>query len=104
MSDNLICDYGAILVAKAAKECEHLTEIRLQQCNITEKGASEIFKELKGHVNLQNIDLSLNPITEECLADLSELMTANQDLTVDLSMNSIQNMAEAEEKMQQFIS
>jgi|DEB0MinimDraft_12_1074336.scaffolds.fasta_scaffold09639_3 Ran GTPase-activating protein (RanGAP) involved in mRNA processing and transport len=46
MSDTLIKDHGAKMVAAAASLCDNLQELRLQQCGITDEGAIEIFNEL----------------------------------------------------------
>ena len=47
MSDTLIQDHGARMVAAAASLCDQLQELRLQQCGITDDGAIELFNELK---------------------------------------------------------
>lgn len=47
MSDTLIQDHGAKMVAAAASLCDQLQELRLQQCGITDEGAIELFNELK---------------------------------------------------------
>ena len=46
MSDTLIKDHGAKMVAAAASLCDQLQELRLQQCGITDEGAIELFNEL----------------------------------------------------------
>ena len=43
MSETMIQDHGAKMVAAAASLCEGLQELRLQQCGITDDGAIEIF-------------------------------------------------------------
>ena len=43
MSDSLILDYGAKLVATTAPLCDNLQIIRLKQCHITDTGAIELF-------------------------------------------------------------
>jgi len=43
MSDTLIKDHGAKMVAAAASLCDQLQELRLQQCGITDDGAIELF-------------------------------------------------------------
>lgn len=43
MSDTLIKDHGAKMVAAAASLCDQLQELRLQQCGITDDGAMELF-------------------------------------------------------------
>ena len=52
MSDTLIKDHGAKMVAAAASLCDQLQELRLQQCGITDDGAQELFSELKDLTNL----------------------------------------------------
>jgi Ran GTPase-activating protein (RanGAP) involved in mRNA processing and transport len=47
MSDTLIRDHGAKMVATAVSFCEQLQELRLQQCGISDEGAIELFTELK---------------------------------------------------------
>lgn len=47
MSDTLIKDHGAKMVAAAASLCDQLQELRLQQCGITDEGAIELFSELR---------------------------------------------------------
>jgi Ran GTPase-activating protein (RanGAP) involved in mRNA processing and transport len=47
MSDTLIKDHGAKMVAAAASLCDQLQELRLQQCGITDEGAIELFNELR---------------------------------------------------------
>ena len=87
MSETLIQDHGAKMVAAAASLCEGLQELRLQQCGITDDGAIEIFMELKCLKQLQVIDLSFNPITEKSLDALIDLMNTNQQLVVNMRMN-----------------
>jgi Ran GTPase-activating protein (RanGAP) involved in mRNA processing and transport len=77
MSDTLIKDHGAKMVAAAASLCDQLQELRLQQCGITDDGAIEIFNELKFLTQLQVIDLSFNPITEKSLDALTSLLNQN---------------------------
>lgn len=78
MSDTLIQDHGAKMVAAAASLCDQLQELRLQQCGITDEGAIELFNELKVLKQLQVIDISFNPITEKSLDALSDLLNNNQ--------------------------
>ena len=47
MSDTLIKNQGAKMVAVAASLCENLQELRLAQCGISDEGAIELFNELK---------------------------------------------------------
>lgn len=47
MSETLIQDHGAKMVAAAASLCEGLQELRLKQCGITDMGAIELFNELR---------------------------------------------------------
>ena len=101
MSDTLIKDHGAKMVAAAASLCDQLQELRLQQCGITDDGAQELFGELKELTNLQVIDLSFNPITEKSLDKLTQLLTTNQNLVVNMRMNAIKNKFAAR-KMQHF--
>ena len=49
MSDTLIQDQGAKMVATVAAFCENLQELSLRQCGITDEGATAIFKELRNH-------------------------------------------------------
>jgi Ran GTPase-activating protein (RanGAP) involved in mRNA processing and transport len=77
MSDALILDYGAKLVATTAALCDNLQTIKLQQCRITDTGAIELFRELKDHQSLKLIDVSYNPITEKCFDALCELLSEN---------------------------
>ena len=77
MSDTLIKDHGAKMVAAAASLCDQLQELRLQQCGITDDGAIELFKELSILPNLQVIDISFNPITDVALGPLSDLLNTN---------------------------
>lgn len=101
MSDTLIKDHGAKMVAAAASLCDQLQELRLQQCGITDDGAMELFGELRDLAHLQVIDLSFNPITEKSLDKLTTLLTTNQNLVVNMRMNSIKNKFAAR-KMQHF--
>ena len=89
MSDTLIQDHGAKMVAAAASLCDQLQELRLQQCGITDEGAIELFNELKVLKQLQVIDISFNPITEKSLDALSELLNTNQQLVVNMRMNNV---------------
>merc|ERR1712139_335272 len=57
MSDTLIQDHGAKMVAAAASLCDQLQELRLQQCGITDEGAMELFTELTVLQQLQVIDI-----------------------------------------------
>ena len=74
MSDTLIKDHGAKMVAAAASLCDQLQELRLQQCGITDDGAMELFQELKDLNHLSVIDLSFNPISEKSLDKLTMLL------------------------------
>ena len=58
MSDTLIKNQGAKMVAVAASLCESLQELRLAQCGISDEGAIELFNELKDCATLQVIDVS----------------------------------------------
>ena len=78
MSDSLILDYGAKLVASTACVCDNLHSIKLKQCHITDQGAIELFSELKDHPTLKYVDLSYNPITSAAFEALAELLTNNQ--------------------------
>jgi Ran GTPase-activating protein (RanGAP) involved in mRNA processing and transport len=101
MSDTLIKDHGAKMVAAAASLCDQLQELRLQQCGITDDGAMELFQELKDLNHLSVIDLSFNPISEKSLDKLTMLLQTNQNLVVNMRMNSIKNKFAAR-KMQHF--
>ena len=101
MSDTLIQDHGAKMVAAAASLCDQLQELRLQQCGITDEGAIELFNELKVNKQLQVIDISFNPITEKSLDTLSELLNLNQQLVVNMRMNNVRTRFAAR-KMQHF--
>ena len=101
MSDTLICDQGAKMVAAVAAYCETLKEIRLSQCGITDDGAIELFNEMRVLKNLELIDVSFNPITEKCLDSLATLLTMNPNLVVNMRMNGIKNKFAAR-KMQHF--
>lgn len=94
MSDALILDYGAKLVATTAAICDNLQTIKLQQCRITDQGAIELFRELKDHQTLKLIDLSYNPITETCFEALVELLTENDQIVVNMCMNDIRHDAD----------
>lgn len=91
MSDTLIKDHGAKMVAAAASLCDQLQELRLQQCGITDDGAIEIFNELICLGQLQVIDLSFNPITEKSMDSLTRLLNTNTNLVVNMRMNGIKN-------------
>lgn len=101
MSDTLIKDHGAKMVAAAASLCDNLQELRLQQCGITDDGAIELFNELKVLQHLQVIDVSFNPISEKTLDTLTQLLNTNQNLVVNMRMNCIKNKFAAR-KMQHF--
>ena len=101
MSDTLIKDHGAKMVAAAASLCDQLQELRLQQCGITDDGAMELFQELKDLNHLSVIDLSFNPISEKSLDKLTSLLQTNQNLVVNMRMNNIKNKFAAR-KMQHF--
>ena len=101
MSDTLIKDHGAKMVAAAASLCDQLQELRLQQCGITDDGAMELFQELRDLNHLSVIDLSFNPITEKSLDKLTSLLQTNQNLVVNMRMNNIKNKFAAR-KMQHF--
>lgn len=101
MSDTLICDHGAKMVAAVAAFCENLQELRLQQCGISDEGAITLFKDLRVLRNLQVIDISYNPITEKSLDALTGLLNANPNLCVNMRMNNIKNKFAAR-KMQHF--
>ena len=101
MSDTLIKDHGAKMVAAAASLCESLQELRLQQCGITDEGAIELFNELIALQQLQVIDLSFNQISERSLEALTKLLQQNQNLVVNMRMNAIKNKFAAR-KMQHF--
>lgn len=80
MSDTLILDQGAQLVADVAPVCDRLKTIRLKQCRISDVGAIKLFEELKEHKTLMLLDLSYNPITEKSQQALAELLKVNQNL------------------------
>lgn len=101
MSDTLIRDHGAKMVAAAASLCDQLQELRLQQCGITDEGAIELFNELRVLGSLQVIDLSFNPISEASLDALTSLLQTNPNLVVNMRMNNIHNKFAAR-KMQGF--
>lgn len=101
MSDTLIKDHGAKMVAAAASLCDQLQELRLQQCGITDDGAIELFQELRDLQHLSVIDLSFNPISEKSLDKLTILLQSNPNLVVNMRMNSIKNKFAAR-KMQHF--
>ena len=101
MSDTLIQDHGAKMVAAAASLCDQLQELRLQQCGITDEGAMELFTELTILQQLQVIDISFNPITERSLDALSNLLNQNPNLIVNMRMNNIKNKFAAR-KMQHY--
>lgn len=77
------------MVAAAASLCDQLQELRLQQCGITDDGAIELFNELRVLSSLQVIDISFNPVTEKSLDALTNLLNSNQNLVVNMRMNSI---------------
>jgi Ran GTPase-activating protein (RanGAP) involved in mRNA processing and transport len=91
MSDTLIKDHGAKMVAAAASLCEQLQELRLQQCGISDEGALAIFEEIQTLEHLSVIDLSFNPITEKSLDMLAQVLQINPNLVVNLRMNNIKN-------------
>merc|ERR1719263_1000312 len=101
MSDTLIQDHGAKMVAAAASLCDQLQELRLQQCGITDDGAIELFNELKVLQNLQVIDLSFNQISDLSLNALTDLLNTNPNLVVNMRMNAIKNKFAAR-KMQRY--
>lgn len=101
MSDCVIRDHGAKMVATAASLCDNLQELRLQQCGITDEGAIEIFNELRVLKHLQVVDISCNPITEKSLDALTNLLVCNQNLVVKMRMNSIKTKFAAR-KMQHY--
>lgn len=84
MSDFLIQDYGAKLVATTAPLCDNLKVVRLKQCRISDHGAIELFQELKDHQTLEFLDLSYNPITDKCFDALVELLEENTQIVVNL--------------------
>lgn len=91
MSDTLIKDHGAKMVAAAASLCDQLQELRLQQCGITDDGAIELFTELRVLPQLSIIDISFNPISERSIDSLIALLNANPNLVVNMRMNNIKN-------------
>mmetsp|Transcript_13169 Transcript_13169/g.22321 ORF Transcript_13169/g.22321 Transcript_13169/m.22321 type:complete len:158 (-) Transcript_13169:27-500(-) len=91
MSDTLIKDHGAKMVAAAASLCDQLQELRLQQCGISDEGAMAIFEEIRGLPNLQVVDLSFNPISEKSLDGLALVLSHNGNLVVNMRKNSIKN-------------
>lgn len=91
MSDTLIQDHGAKMVAAAASLCDDLVEMRLQQCGITDEGAIELFTELRSLKKLKILDISFNPITERSLDHLQSLLDSNKNLIVSMQMNGIKN-------------
>ena len=93
MSDTLIKDHGAKMVAAVASLCEELQELRLQQCGITDEGAIELFNELRVLPKLNLIDISFNPISEKSLDALTALMTSNPNVVVNMRMNAIKKFA-----------
>lgn len=101
MSDTLIKDHGAKMVAAAASLCDNLQELRLQQCGITDDGAIEIFNELSILNHLQVVDISFNPITEKSLDALTRILNVNGNLVVNMRMNGIKNKFAAK-KMYKF--
>ena len=101
MSDTLIKDHGAKMVAAAASLCDQLQELRLQQCGITDEGAIELFQELKILNQLQVIDLSFNPIGDASFDSLTALLNSNPNLVINMRMNSIKNKFAAR-KVQHF--
>jgi len=50
--------------------------------------------ELQDNKNLRLIDLSYNPITEQSFDALVELLTENENVVVDLSMNGLNQDAD----------
>ena len=90
MSDSLILDYGAKLVATTACICDNLHSIKLKQCHITDQGAIELFQEIREHPTIKYIDLSYNPITSKSFEALANLMTTNKEVIVNMCMNGIQ--------------
>lgn len=51
----------------------------------------ELFQELRDLNHLSVIDLSFNPISEKSLDKLTTLLQTNQNLVVNMRMNSIKN-------------
>lgn len=80
MSDSPIKSGGAKCVAMALNFCEGLVELRLSNCEITDSGALEIFKELQGSRTVEVVDLSRNPLTERCFDALENLLNENKRL------------------------
>jgi Ran GTPase-activating protein (RanGAP) involved in mRNA processing and transport len=91
MSDTLIKNHGAKMVAAAASLCDKLQELRLQQCGISDEGAIELFNELRVLPQLQVIDLSFNPISEKSLDALTNLLNANPNIQINMRMNNIKS-------------
>lgn len=101
MSETLIQDHGAKMVAAVAAYCSMLQELRLQTCGITDVGAIELFTELRNLPNLKVIDISNNPVTEKSLDALTALLNSNPDLMVSMRKNNIQSTFAAR-KVQHF--
>lgn len=101
MSDTLIRDQGAKMVAAAASLCDQLQELRVKDTGITDEGAIEVFTELTALKQLQVIDISQNAITERSLDSLTHLLNCNQNLVVNMRMNGIKNKFAAK-KMQHY--
>lgn len=94
MSDNLVLDYGAKLVATTACLCDQLHSIKLKQCHITDQGAIELFQEIENHPTLKYIDLSYNPITHKSFEALAELLSTNDQIVINMCMNGIKSGAD----------
>ena len=58
---------------------KEVKEIRLQDCEISDKGASDLFEYIKVNPmpNLEVIDMSVNHITDSILGQVKNLLTAN---------------------------
>jgi hypothetical protein len=92
MSDSPIGSSGAKCVAAAVTFCEHLTEMKLNNCMIKDSGAKALFDEMTQSRSLITVNLSNNPITEKSFDSLAALLTKNTTIkTVSLFNISVKS-------------
>ena len=71
---------GAECVAAVLNFCTKLTEIRLSNCEIKDRGAYKLFEELAKHNSVEIIDLSGNPLTERCFDCIETCLSTNSKI------------------------
>lgn len=80
MSDSPLGSEGAKCVAAAVTFIEELTDMKLENCEITDAGAVALFTELVECKNISIIELGSNPITEASFDALVNLLDKNRSL------------------------